>query len=160
MPAPKMRNEWRRVGTLNVLADCYNANPPSTRAALELLASVPSTGEKVAVLGTMRELGAHGDELHRSLAETALAKLGAGIDTVVFTGDYVASLDGAREDVLAAEDPLEAYEALRPRLKGDETILLKGSRGVALERLIPLLERDFAGGAEPAAAASTAHAEG
>ncbi|HEX8243017.1 MAG TPA: UDP-N-acetylmuramoyl-tripeptide--D-alanyl-D-alanine ligase, partial [Longimicrobium sp.] len=159
MPAPKMRNEWRRVGTLNVLADCYNANPPSTRAALELLASIPSTGEKVAVLGTMRELGDHGRELHRQLAQTALARLGAGIDTVVFTGDYVASLDGARGDVLADEDPLQAYEALRPRLKGDETILLKGSRGVALERLIPLLERDFAGGAEPAAA-STAHAEG
>lgn len=159
MPAPRMRSEWRRVGTLNVLADCYNANPPSTRAALELLASVPSAGEKVAVLGTMRELGAHGHELHRGLAETALARLGAGIDTVVFTGDYVAAVDGSREDVIAAEDPLQAYEALRPRLKGDETILLKGSRGVALERLIPLLERDFAGGGQPAAA-SAAHAGG
>ena len=158
MPAPKMRTEWRRVGALNVLADCYNANPPSTRAALELLASVPSVGEKVAVLGTMRELGAHGDALHRGLAQDALARLGAGIDAVVLTGDYVAAVDEtAREDVIAAEDPLEAYERLRPRLKGDETILLKGSRGVALERLIPLLERDFAGGAQ-AAEASTAHA--
>ncbi|HEV7588294.1 MAG TPA: UDP-N-acetylmuramoyl-tripeptide--D-alanyl-D-alanine ligase, partial [Longimicrobium sp.] len=42
MPAPRMRSEWLRVGTLDVLADCYNANPPSTRAALELLASLPS----------------------------------------------------------------------------------------------------------------------
>lgn len=157
MPAPKMRNEWRRVGTLDVLADCYNANPPSTRAALELIASIPAKGEKVAVLGTMRELGAHGDELHRSLADAALAKLGGGIDLLVLTGDYVAAVDGDRGDaVIVAEDPLQAYEALRPRLKGNETILLKGSRGVALERLIPLLERDFAGGGEPAAA-STAH---
>jgi UDP-N-acetylmuramoyl-tripeptide--D-alanyl-D-alanine ligase len=158
MPTPKMRTEWRRVGTLNVLADCYNANPPSTRAALELLASVPSAGKKVAVLGTMKELGAHGGELHRSLARAALGRLGAGIDSLVFTGEYVPAVNGTRDPrVIAAEDPLQAYEALRPRLTGGETILLKGSRGVALERLIPLLERDFAGGAAPARA-STAHA--
>jgi UDP-N-acetylmuramoyl-tripeptide--D-alanyl-D-alanine ligase len=48
---------------------------------------------------------------------------------------------------------------LRPLLKGDETILLKGSRGVALERLIPLLENDFAG-TEPKDATHTAHAGG
>ncbi|HSU15190.1 UDP-N-acetylmuramoyl-tripeptide--D-alanyl-D-alanine ligase [Longimicrobium sp.] len=157
MPAPKMRNEWRRVGSLNVLADCYNANPPSTRAALDLLASLPSSGEKIAVIGTMRELGGHAEGLHRSVGEAALARLGSGIDLLVATGDFVPAIGDADGEarVIAAEDPLEAYEALRPRLKGDETILLKGSRGVALERLIPLLERDFAGGA---AAASTAHA--
>lgn len=158
MPAPKMRNEWRRVGSLNVLADCYNANPPSTRAAIDLLASLPASGEKIAVIGTMRELGDHAEGLHRSVAEAALARLGSGIDRIVATGDFVPAFGDVKDDarVIAAEDPLAAYEALRGGLKGDETILLKGSRGVALERLIPLLERDFAGGAT--AAASTAHA--
>ena len=146
MPAPRMRSEWRRVGTLNVLADCYNANPPSTRAAIELLASLPSDGEKVAVLGTMRELGGHATELHRGVVQGALSRLGNGIDRLVATGDFVAAVRelGAGDGVIAVEDPLEAYAALRPRLKGNETILLKGSRGVALERLIPLLENDFA----------------
>jgi UDP-N-acetylmuramoyl-tripeptide--D-alanyl-D-alanine ligase len=158
MPAPKMRNEWRKVGTLNVLADCYNANPPSTRAALELLASIPSGGEKVAVIGTMRELGDHAESLHRSVLDAALAKLGSGIDRLVATGDFVAALGERNGDerVIAAEDPIEAYDRLRPALKGDETILLKGSRGVALERLIPLLENDFAG--DPEGQTSTAHA--
>lgn len=162
MPSPKMRSEWRRVGTLGVLADCYNANPPSTLAAVDLLASLPATGEKVAIVGTMRELGAHGESLHRSVAEAIAARVGEGIDRVVATGDFVAAFAGIdsvdADRLIAVEDPLEAYERLRPALKGDETILLKGSRGVALERLIPLLERDFAqnegsGEAEP----STAH---
>ncbi len=38
---------------------------------------------------------------------------------------------------------MQAYEALRPTMRGNETVLLKGSRGVALERLVPLIERDF-----------------
>jgi UDP-N-acetylmuramoyl-tripeptide--D-alanyl-D-alanine ligase len=50
--------------------------------------------------------------------------------------------------LIAADDPIEAYEELRPSLRGDETILLKGSRGVALERIIPLIERDFGQPAE------------
>jgi UDP-N-acetylmuramoyl-tripeptide--D-alanyl-D-alanine ligase len=161
MPLPKMRSEWRKVGPLGVLADCYNANPPSTLAAVDLLASVPSEGEKVAVVGTMRELGDHAVSLHRSVAETIASRVGDGIDRVVATGDFVAafrSLDSDLGDrLIAVEDPLEAYEALRPHLKGDETILLKGSRGVALERLIPLLERDFAPGGAAASTSDPAH---
>lgn len=160
MPVPKMRNEWRRVGTLGVLADCYNANPPSTLAAVDLLASVPAAGEKVAVVGTMREMGAHAESLHRSVAAAIAARVGEGIDRVVATGDFVPAFaeHAAKlgERLIAADDPLAAYERLRPVLKGDETILLKGSRGVALERLIPLLERDFAAPAENEA--STARA--
>lgn len=148
MKATRMRNEWMHVGTLNVIADCYNANPPSMRAALDLLASVPAQGEKVAVMGTMRELGNHGGRLHRELALHAAGLLGHGIDRVVATGDFVRAFHENHSDLgerlVAAEDPLEAYEALRPGLTGGETILLKGSRGVALERWIPLMERDFA----------------
>jgi UDP-N-acetylmuramoyl-tripeptide--D-alanyl-D-alanine ligase len=149
MAVPKMRNEWRRVGTVGVLADCYNSNPPSLRAAVDLLASLPAEGEKVAVVGTMRELGDHAEALHREAAEAIAARVGSGIDRVVATGDFVAAFRGLEarlgDRLVSAEDPLLAYEALKSRLKGDETILLKGSRGVALERIIPLLERDFAG---------------
>lgn len=148
MKAPKMRNEWMRIGPTSLIADCYNANPPSMRAALDLLASVPAEGEKIAVIGTMRELGDHGDRLHRELALHAAGLVGHGIDRVVATGEFVPAFaaNGSElgDRLLTAEDPLQAYESLRPTLRGGETILLKGSRGVALERLIPLLERDFA----------------
>jgi UDP-N-acetylmuramoyl-tripeptide--D-alanyl-D-alanine ligase len=151
MPQPKMRNEWRRVGSVGVLADCYNANPPSVRAALDMLPGLPAEGARVAVIGTMRELGSHAERYHRELAEHALALLGRGIDRLVATGEFVEPVRALTADdrVVAVEDPLEAYEALRPSLNGRETILLKGSRGVALERWIPLIERDFAA---PAAA--------
>src|SRR6202008_1216024 len=119
----------------------------STRAAIELLASIPAEGAKVAVIGTMREMGEHAAELHRSVGALAAEKLGKGIDRIVATGDFVAALGEIDGDgrIIAVEDPLEAYAALRPLLDGSETILLKGSRGVALERLIPLLGRGFAG---------------
>jgi UDP-N-acetylmuramoyl-tripeptide--D-alanyl-D-alanine ligase len=148
MSSPKMRNEWRRVGTVGVLADCYNSNPPSLRAAVELLASIPANGgAKIAVVGTMRELGDHAEELHREAAATIAGLVGSGIDRVVATGDFVAAFQPLRQQLgdrlVAAEDPMQAYDELRPLLKGDETILLKGSRGVALERIIPLIERDF-----------------
>jgi UDP-N-acetylmuramoyl-tripeptide--D-alanyl-D-alanine ligase len=146
--APKMRNEWLRIGATNVIADCYNANPPSMRAALDLLARIPAEGEKVAVIGTMRELGDHGERLHRELALHAAGLVGHGIDRVVATGEFVAAFaeNGSRlgDRLIAVEDPLAAYEALRPTLRGGETLLLKGSRGVQLERLLPLIERDFA----------------
>jgi UDP-N-acetylmuramoyl-tripeptide--D-alanyl-D-alanine ligase len=152
MQGLKMRNEWMRVGSIGVMADCYNANPPSMRAALDLLAGLPAEGEKVAVIGTMRELGDHGERLHRELALHAAGLLGHGIDRVVATGDFVrAFAENASElgdRLIAAEDPVQAYEALRPTLTGRETLLLKGSRGVALERLLPLIERDF-GSVEP-----------
>jgi UDP-N-acetylmuramoyl-tripeptide--D-alanyl-D-alanine ligase len=149
MPQPKMRGEWLRAGTMGVLADCYNANPPSMRAALDLLAELPAEGEKVAVIGTMRELGAHAERCHRELAEHAVRLLGRGVDRLVATGEFVAPVRelAPAGRVVAEEDPLAAYAALRPALTGRETILLKGSRGVALERWIPLIERDFPAGA-------------
>jgi UDP-N-acetylmuramoyl-tripeptide--D-alanyl-D-alanine ligase len=148
MKAPKMRNEWMRIGPMSLIADCYNANPPSMRAALDLLASVPAEGEKIAVIGTMRELGGHGERLHRELALHAAGLVGHGIDRVVATGDFVRAFGEIDSDMggrlIAAEDPMAAYEALRPTLRGGETLLLKGSRGVQLERWLPLIERDFA----------------
>ncbi|HEU0301841.1 MAG TPA: UDP-N-acetylmuramoyl-tripeptide--D-alanyl-D-alanine ligase, partial [Longimicrobium sp.] len=148
MQGLKMRNEWMRAGSIGIMADCYNANPPSMRAALDLLAGLPAEGAKVAVIGTMRELGDHGERLHRELALHAAGLVGHGIDRVVATGDFVRAFEENASELgdrlIAAEDPVQAYQALRPTLTGRETLLLKGSRGVALERLIPLLERDFA----------------
>jgi len=145
MPQPKLRGEWRMIGGMRVIADCYNANPASVGAAVDILASLPAEGEKIAVLGTMRELGVGSRRLHRQVAEDTRARLGAGIDRVVATGEFVdafASLaDHEKDDrVVVASDPMEAYETVAGSLRGDETILLKASRGEALERWIDRLE--------------------
>lgn len=149
MPRPKLRGEWKQVGGVRVLADCYNSNPPSLAAAVDILADVPSDGAKVAVVGTMRELGTQADAIHRRAAEEIAARVGNGIDRVVATGDFVPAFAAIAETLgdrlVSVEDPVEAYEAAKPFLTGDETILLKGSRGVQLERWLPLLERDWGG---------------
>jgi UDP-N-acetylmuramoyl-tripeptide--D-alanyl-D-alanine ligase len=142
---PKLRTELVRCGDLRILADCYNANPPSTEAAVALLAELPRGGGRVAVLGSMLELGPAAAELH---ARTARRIAAMDIDLVVATGAFAGAFDGAPEglEVLDEEDPLRAGRLLAERLRGDEVVLLKGSRGVALERLLPVLESVGRGG--------------
>ena len=143
-----MRGEIRQIGGLTLILDCYNANPQSLRAALDLLVDIEPARTKVAVLGTMLELGARSEELHMGLLDKAST---LGLDLVVATGEFAlaAATSGSAESggpastILSVMDPLEAYEELRGRLAGDEVLLLKASRGVALERLIPLFEGDF-----------------
>lgn len=139
--AGSMRSEVRRVGGLTVLVDCYNANPPSVRAALDLLTQIPG-GRKVAVLGSMLELGDAAGHLHARVLERALD---GSVDVVVATGAFAEAADGRDPRVIAAAEWREAYPHLRERLAGDEVVLLKASRGVALEGILPLLAADFGG---------------
>ena len=145
--AAKLRGEWHDIGKLRVLADCYNSNPPSVKAAVELLASLPAAGRKVAVLGTMREMGSQATSLHQQVAADLLERLGQGIDLVVATGAFEHAFDAVSpkpdERIIRCADPVEAYQRLAGRLDGDETILLKASRGEALERWLPLLRQEW-----------------
>jgi len=142
----KMRGEVRRVGGLTLIVDCYNANPQSVRAALDVLDGQVAR-RRVAVLGTMRELGPDSDRLHQ---EVLGAALGRSIDLVVATGGFerAAQVLGATAPVatelVTAADWQTAYPLLRERLAGDEIVLLKASRGIAMEGMLPLFERDFA----------------
>jgi len=139
-----LRGEVRRIGGLTVIVDCYNANPQSVRAALDVLEGQGAEARRVAVLGTMLELGAESARLHRELLDSALAR---EIDLVVATGGFATAAasrggkDGAR--LVAADDWNAAYPLLHERLAGDEIVLLKASRGVKLEGILPLLEADF-----------------
>ena len=143
-----MRGEVRRIGDLTVVVDCYNANPPSVRAALDLL-EARAAGRKVVVLGTMLELGDASERLHREVLADAMAR---EVDLVVATGAFEHAADeaGGRDDdrLITAPDWQSAYPALRDRLGGDEAVLLKASRGVAMEGILALLEADFARAAE------------
>jgi UDP-N-acetylmuramoyl-tripeptide--D-alanyl-D-alanine ligase len=138
--AGSLRGEVRRMGELTVLVDCYNANPPSTRAALDTLAARPG-GKRVAVLGSMLELGAASPALHAGVLRYALS---LPLDLVVATGAFAEAAGDVRDArVLTAADWRSAYPALRARLAGDEVVLLKASRGVALEGILTLLAADF-----------------
>ncbi len=144
LPAPKMRGEVHRFGALSVIADCYNANPASLAAAVDTLLSMPRAGGRVVVVGSMLELGAQAASLHR---ESARQIAQADVDLVVGTGMFVdafAPFAGQLGDRLVlADDAEEAFEPMAERMTGGEVVLLKGSRGVALERLIPRLAERF-----------------
>lgn len=139
MPQPSMRMAWEPMGDAVVLNDAYNANPPSMRAAFELMAAMDGGRPRVAVLGTMRELGESTDSLHREIARAALA---SPLDVVAGVGLFADALaaEGASDPrVVVAPDVDELWPLLQPRLAPRSLILLKGSRGARLERLLPYL---------------------
>jgi len=139
MPSPPMRVAFESHGGVTVINDAYNSNPGSARAALELLEHAGDGRQRVAVLGTMLELGPQADRLHDEIARAALA---APIDVVVGVGgfaDALARVAPGDSRAVGGADPASAWDAARSRLRRDAVILLKGSRGVRLERLVPLI---------------------
>lgn len=137
---PGGRSEVRQVGRLTILDDCYNANPQSFRAAIATARAMRGDRRLVFVAGTMREMGAHAEQAHAEIA-AELAALEPDLLAVV--GDFVPALApyAARlgDRLIGAPDPLALGPALAARLRGDELVVLKASRGVALERILPLL---------------------
>jgi UDP-N-acetylmuramoyl-tripeptide--D-alanyl-D-alanine ligase len=140
------RAELVRLGRITVVDDTYNASPGSVRAALELLGGLP--GRRVAVLGEMLELGdAHVDG-HLEVGEVAagvadlLVVVGEGAAPIA-AGARDAGLDPAR--VLLVRDREEALDVLRPRLRDGDVVLVKASRGIALDLLVDALRVELGG---------------
>jgi UDP-N-acetylmuramoyl-tripeptide--D-alanyl-D-alanine ligase len=139
MSAPAMRGTVETVGRATLINDAYNANPPSMRAALDLLAQVGTGRQRVAILGSMRELGAQAAAQHEAVARAALA---SPADVIAGVGDFAAAfaaLAPGDPRVVTASDTDTLWPLLAPRLARDAVILLKASRGVRLERLVPAL---------------------
>jgi UDP-N-acetylmuramoyl-tripeptide--D-alanyl-D-alanine ligase len=120
-------------GGVAVVNDCYNANPMSMRAALEHLADSPAE-RRIAVLGTMAELGPDGERYHREIGEIAES---LGIDLLVTVGEaalgYAVGFGGETQAVATPEEAGALLEELA--LPGDR-VLVKGSRSVGLERVL------------------------
>ena len=146
----EMRLQPVDVGGVRAINDAYNANPASVLAAAEAL--IDAGGKRtVLIVGDMLELGDQAEKLHiqtgREIAER-------GIDLLIGVGPlgrYIAT--GAAEAGLAAErfDSLaDASEGVAGLLRRGDTVLIKGSRATAMERLIPAIERATARGAKRA----------
>jgi UDP-N-acetylmuramoyl-tripeptide--D-alanyl-D-alanine ligase len=136
---PPMRMDWAQIGRATLINDAYNSNPASARAALDLLDAVGAGRQRVVVLGTMRELGSNAAALHTEIARRALA---SSFDVIAGVGDFATALDtagGTDPRVVTAADIDDLWPRLRTRLTPDAVILLKASRGVRLERLVPPL---------------------
>ena len=120
-------------GGVVVVNDCYNANPMSMRAALDHLAESPAE-RRIAVLGTMAELGPDSPEYHREIGAHAASR---GVDLLVPVGDealaYTAGFDGETQ---AVATPEEAGALLEEVARPGDRVLVKGSRSVGLERVL------------------------
>jgi UDP-N-acetylmuramoyl-tripeptide--D-alanyl-D-alanine ligase len=125
---------------MTVLNDCYNANPQSFASAIASARAMREGRRLVFVAGTMRELGSASAQLHAEVADQLVA---LKPDLLAAVGEFVAPLEARREafagELLTAADPLALGPILAPHLAGDELVVLKASRGVALERILPLL---------------------
>lgn len=139
MPQPKMRVSWEKLGDAILINDAYNANPGSTRAAIELLSGASESRQRVMVLGTMRELGPGSAACHDDIVRLALT---SGAELIAGIGDFAESfkrVGGGDERLIMANDVEDLWPRLAPRLAPDAIILLKASRGVELERIVPHL---------------------
>ncbi|HEY0444292.1 MAG TPA: UDP-N-acetylmuramoyl-tripeptide--D-alanyl-D-alanine ligase [Candidatus Limnocylindrales bacterium] len=151
------RAQLVRAGGATIVDDSYNASPASVLAALELVAGLP--GRKVAVLGEMLELGEGHESGHRSTGEEA-ARV---VELLIVVGRGAAAIAaGAREAGLAADRVIEvpdrdaARDALRPRVRDGDVILVKASRGVELDLLVDALRTDLGGAPGPASVGGSA----
>jgi len=137
---PGGRGELTQHGRLTVLNDSYNANPASFLTAIELAAALRSGRRLVFVAGTMRELGPASARLHAEVAEK-LVNLEP--DLLAAVGDFGPALapyrDRLRDRLLVAPDAESMGPLVAARLSGTELVVLKGSRGVALERMLPAM---------------------
>ena len=120
-------------GGVTVVNDCYNANPMSMNAALEHLARSPAE-RRIAVLGTMAELGADGERFHREVGRHADE---LGVDVLVTVGEAALPFGADfTNEKHAVASPEEARAILEELAQPGDRVLIKGSRSAGLERVV------------------------
>jgi UDP-N-acetylmuramoyl-tripeptide--D-alanyl-D-alanine ligase len=126
------RSQLKKTATNTVICDFYNANPSSMAAALTNISSLEAIN-KIAIIGDMFELGKEAAEQHKKIAELAA---NSQLNTVMLIGNFFYALKDQYEG-LFFKTPQEAGEWIKNNPIKDSLILLKGSRGMALEQLLP-----------------------
>ncbi|WP_316790091.1 UDP-N-acetylmuramoyl-tripeptide--D-alanyl-D-alanine ligase [Pedobacter frigoris] len=128
------RSQITKTDNNTVICDFYNANPSSMSAALKNI-SLLNAPKKTVIIGDMFELGNESAEQHKIIADEATQ---LNVDTLILIGKEFYTL----KDKLNANffsTPAEAADFLKANAIKDNLVLLKGSRGMALEQLLPLL---------------------
>ncbi|MHA6297645.1 UDP-N-acetylmuramoyl-tripeptide--D-alanyl-D-alanine ligase [Devosia sp. CAU 1758] len=130
---------------LLVIDESYNANTASMEAALEVFAGVAAPGgRKIVVLGDMLELGAAADSHHAGLADAVTA---SGADQVYLVGDHIAALASALPNGLVAghfAGVVDAVDVIIADLAYGDALMVKGSNGVGLSRIVTEIKTRFA----------------
>lgn len=146
-PAP-MRMQVERWAGIGVINDAYNANPASMEAALATLKTIPGRGRRIAVLGDMREMGTDEAACHREIGAVAA---GCGLDALYLLGRFARdTLQGAVGSgmdpaaVRVARSHRKLGSALRAEVRKGDWLLVKGSRGAAMEKVLAAMKDEGA----------------
>ncbi|WP_461204321.1 UDP-N-acetylmuramoyl-tripeptide--D-alanyl-D-alanine ligase [Clostridium sp. DL1XJH146] len=131
-----MRLEIKKTDYITIINDCYNASPDSMRAAIDILSTYE--GRKIAILGTMKELGDNSSELHRSIGEYALLN---NIDLIVTIGecseDYCRGFSGRESYQFKSVE--KALIKLHSIVDNKDVVLIKASRYMKFEHIVEFL---------------------
>jgi UDP-N-acetylmuramoyl-tripeptide--D-alanyl-D-alanine ligase len=150
LTAGDKRGQVMEAAGATILNDSYNSNPEALRSMIRTLAARPATGRRILVAGEMLEMGEHGPTLH---AECGRAAAEAGLD-------LVAGVQGNAEHLVTAAaaggvaslflpDADAAGHWLAQNVRAGDVVLVKGSRGVHLERAIEIAKKELAAGVIP-----------
>ncbi len=143
---PGLRMHQLETNGIKIIADCYNANPLSTKAAIKTLAQINDRKRKVFVLADMLELGGLTKKCHEDIGEYAASN---SIDKMITVGPSAAFAAKTavicgmqKSDVYNCQGNEEALNILQDLLTRDDVVLFKGSRGMHLEEIINQLTKD------------------
>jgi len=135
-----MRSQVITHHGIHIINDCYNANPASMKAAIQLLAQWKPARQRVAVVGDMLELGAEAKQMHRDVGEFLA---GQGLSRLIACGVLGKEIaEGARragmtgETVVETADAAGAAEVVRATVRQGDVVLVKASRGMKLEQVV------------------------
>lgn len=133
------RSRIIRKSGVTLIADCYNANPTSMRAAIESLLQFPNAKRRIAVLGAMRELGDKSNDLHEEIG-----RLAASLDLVVTIGLqarwYHPPSYAGRVEWMQVHNRLAAINFLKKSLAAGDVVLFKGSHSERLDEVVQSVE--------------------
>ncbi len=139
-----MRSQVSVYRGVKLIIDCYNANPASMTAAVQLLAQVKAKGKKIAVLGDMLELGPNAARMHEDVGEFVARHR---VDQLIACGPLAQHLaKGARaagQDpscIMTVSDAHVAANAIKGIAKSGDVVLIKASRGMKLELVADALQ--------------------
>ena len=142
--SPEMRMQIIKTKNLVIINDAYNANPASTRAALEILRNINAKGRKVFIFGNMFELGTCRVSEHKKIGKLVLESqtdIFITIGKLAKLSAVAAEESGLnRNKIFSFENTEEVGEKLLSILQSNDTLLLKGSRAMRLENILEILK--------------------
>lgn len=131
------RLKVHKLPTFTLIDDSYNANPDGVRYALSFMSRFK--GRKLVVIGDMLELGPITEKAHRQLAVDFLE---TGVDVVFAYGECCRHIQDKKLDITYFSDQKMLYKALKQELKSGDVVLVKGSRGMALDKIVDQVLKD------------------